>query len=101
MAKLKVGDSARVVGARFNPQHIGEIVVVVELGGGLVTSTGRRSMADSDCLVEFPNGRTYGALFDNLEPLTPPGQKEFKAEDVLTLEGLPDFTIAMPKKEAA
>ena len=34
---------------------------------------------------------------DCLEPLTPPGQKEFKAEDILTMPNLPDFKTMTPE----
>lgn len=95
MATWKVGDRFRVGSNNVRTPHlVGCTGVIVSIGG-----SGRDG---TDCWVILEDSFDYlAASFNCLLPLTPPGQKEFKAEDVLTLEGLPDFNIPTMPPEFA
>lgn len=87
MSAWKVGQRVRII--RADPawiEVVGREGVITELAGSRVYFT-----------VEVDGFGSRCCLPSSLEPLTPPGQKEFKAEDILTLENLPDFKTMTPE----
>ena len=101
MSVFKVGDRVRIVYCALaeNSQNEGREATIIGRHSGIF-GDGWRICIDGVGDTR-PSGFPRWVTDDQIEPLTPPGQKEFKAEDVLTLEGLPDFNIPTMTPEFA
>ena len=97
MSVFKVGDRVRIKAAYgVQPRFVGKEAVITAFGSSLPLDPPFKSHAKDDCVISI-DGELFGARQESLEPLTPPGQKEFKAEDILTMPNLPDFKTMTPE----
>ena len=93
MAKYRIGQRVRIVRSRALPRLIGKEATIIGYGGeGSYTGT----IFPYSVLVDGEPDE-FVCLSEAIEPLTPPGQKEFKAEDILTMPNLPDFKTMTPE----
>ena len=89
---FKIGQRVRIVNARNRlwSDYVGKEATI----RGITSMT----IGDPAYSISIDGvGDDYITRGEDLEPLTPPGQKEFKAEDILHLPNLPDFKTMTPE----
>lgn len=100
MAKFFVGQRVKNARPMF-PQNLGKTGIIHSLEF-LPKGTpvfGERLTIDCDVVVKWDDNPVllrHQASWQ-LEPVSSPGQKEFKAEDILTMPNLPDFKTMTPE----
>jgi len=101
MAIFKVGDRVRIVSVERCAEALGREATLLGFTPLVLSWDGRPYSGwylRVDGLGEIsPRGLPYCLRETYIEPLTPPGQKEFKAEDILHLPNLPDFKTMTPE----
>ena len=99
MAIFKVGDRVRIVRSS-SPEMVGREATIIGFVEACHVVYGVGWFYDlrvDDIGTINARGLQIAYPRDCLAPLTPPGQKEFKAEDILHLPNLPDFKTMTPE----